>query len=314
MQQKKILIRWPALGMEATATLAAVENPELCDEIWRCLPFESIMSNAVVTGNSMYCWTPAVSFAPIRRKERISEAPVGRLRYGQGDGNKIIIQYGPCRDRVKGTVLGAVDSDCLEVLRRVGQAAMDATYITKERLAVRFSRWEDEDDAAPAPPPYALLAGSGEAAALCRAIGEASLSAAREEPRELVDLRSGKFPGSFGQYFSTWEFSYSFLRDLSMYTLYPMARFARRDGVDIGTAAALYQDLAPSYVCYLEEWGFVTLHGFSERFTGLMRRGALTKPEFLAILDNLCRYTNMLSSWAYFMFPWGVGAAFRNEE
>ena len=309
--EKRVLIEWPELGLQATATLATDKNPELCADLWDSLPFESFMSNAVVTGSSMYCWTPIVSFAPIHHKELICEAPIGRLRYGQADGNKIIIQYGPCYDNVKGTVLGKVDDVCLDVLAQVGTRAMHSTYLSKEKLMVRFSRLGEEEGAKG--PAYATLAGDSQAAQLCREIGEASLEAATKEPQELIDLRNGKVSGSFGQYFSTWEFAYSFLRDLSMYTLFGIAKFSRREEVNVQMAANLYQDITPPYIWYLEEWGFAKLYGFSSRFTKLMQEDALSKEEFLLILENLCRYTNMLSAWSYLMFPWGIGAAFQAE-
>lgn len=44
------------LGLSAHATLADDQNPELCNELWNALPFDSIMNNAVVTDGSMYCW------------------------------------------------------------------------------------------------------------------------------------------------------------------------------------------------------------------------------------------------------------------
>ena len=70
------------------------------DRVWNALPFESIMNNAVVTDGSMYCWVPMLSFAPIRHKERIDLAPVGRLRYSQNTGNKVIIQYDTCNEDI----------------------------------------------------------------------------------------------------------------------------------------------------------------------------------------------------------------------
>ena len=83
MADRKLLFEWPELGLKARASLADDKNPELGEEVWNALPFESIMNNAVVTDGSMYCWVPMLSFAPIHHKERIDLAPVGRLRYSQ---------------------------------------------------------------------------------------------------------------------------------------------------------------------------------------------------------------------------------------
>lgn len=312
MENRKILIEWPELNLHAVASLADDKNPELCDDVWNTLPFETIMNNAVVTGNSMYCWTPVVSFAPIHYKELICEAPIGRLRYGQGDGNKLIVQYGPCYDNVKGTVLGAVEPDYLDSLSTVGQKATEAIYITKKKLSVRFSKLDDSHSDAPATQSCQFK--NAEAADLYSRISDAALNASEEEPKELVGLRNGAVKGSFGQYFSTWEFVYSFLRDVSMYTLYPVTKFSRNEAVSVQMISDLYQSIMPPYMNYLEEWGCVDLAKYSSEFTALLKNQKIEKYEALQILESLCRYTNMMSSWAYFMFPWGIGAAFRKDD
>ena len=143
MADRKLLFEWPELGLKARASLADDKNPELCKEVWNALPFESIINNAVVTDGSMYCWVPMLSFAPIRHKERIDLAPVGRLRYSQNTGNKVIIQYDACNEDIMGAVLGQIDEEDLKTVRKVGLEAKNAIFMTKKEIHVRISRLEE---------------------------------------------------------------------------------------------------------------------------------------------------------------------------
>ena len=147
MDKRRIRFEWPELGLSAYASLADEVNPELCEEIWNALPFESIMNNAVVTDGSMYCWVPVLSFAPVRHKERIDQAPVGRIRYSQNTGNKVIVQYGACNEDVMGAVLGQIDEEDLPTVERVGAEARNAIFMTKKEIHVHISRVNETEKA-----------------------------------------------------------------------------------------------------------------------------------------------------------------------
>jgi len=310
---KKILFEWPDLRLEAIGVLADDQNPELCQSVWDSLPIESIMNHSVVAGSSVYCWTPILDFSPIHYKEALNEAPIGRIRYGQSDGNKIIIQYDEVHDDVKGAVLGMIEPEGIEAIRLVGRQAMESVFLSKKLLRVKISRLDDA-------PNIENQSSCGaakirpEIAALRDEIAAETAAIARQEPPELKGIRTGKNLGSFNQYFSTWEFVYGFLRDLSMYTMYPIAKFARQQDMSLEILCRIFKELTPPYTSYLGSWGLAKLRDYCVGFTGFLNGNEISKEEFRAVVDALYRYTNMLGSWAYFYFPWGVGACFRGPE
>ena len=128
---RPIRLTWQPLGASVKAVLATSENPELCDDLLRALPFTILQDHAVVTGESMYAWTPIVSTAPIHVRERICDAPMGRLRFSQSTGQKLIVQYGSTTEDLAQPVLGEILGPDVEKLPEVGRKVWESTYESK---------------------------------------------------------------------------------------------------------------------------------------------------------------------------------------
>lgn len=86
----------------------------------------------MVTGESIFAWAPMASTAPIRVREEIRKAPLGRLRFSQRTGQKLIVQYGLTKETILAPVLGGVVQEDVHKLAEVGKAVWNATYRTKE--------------------------------------------------------------------------------------------------------------------------------------------------------------------------------------
>jgi hypothetical protein len=114
--------------------LATTENPELCEDVIKALPFTIIQDHAVVSGQSIYAWTPIVSTAPVRVKERQCDAPIGRIRFSQGTGQKFIVQYGAVTEDIATPVLGEVLPEHAARLEEVGRRVWDSTFDSKEPI------------------------------------------------------------------------------------------------------------------------------------------------------------------------------------
>jgi hypothetical protein len=135
-----IRLTWEPLGISVKAVLASEENPELCQDVLDALPFTIVQDHAVVTGESMYAWTPIVSTAPIRVRERICDAPQGRIRFSQSTGQKFIVQYGPTTEDLAQPVLGEILPPGTEKLPEVGRKVWESTYETKELIWLTVER------------------------------------------------------------------------------------------------------------------------------------------------------------------------------
>lgn len=315
---RRILLEWPDLGLSAKATLADDLNPELCNDLWNALPIHSIMNNAVVTDGSMYCWVPMLSFAPVRVKERIDKAPVGRLRYSQNTGQKVIVQYAGCNEDIMGAVLGQIDPEDIETICQVGRSARESIFMTKQELHVHITCLNDKSETE-------RVGSSIRCPKNCRAevkelaeqILNSAFIASLAEPEEHKLVRTGQNAGmgSCGQYFSTWEFVYSLTRDLSMYTLYPIARLCRDEQMGVRQLERVYMEIDPTYTNLLGSYGMRTLREYARTFRGMIEEKNLTKEEFTYVIDAFTLYTNMLAQWSYFYYPWGIGCScFRFAE
>lgn len=131
---RKIRLTWEPLGISVDAVLATNENPELCDDVIKALPFTIIQDHAVVSGKSIYAWTPVVSTAPVHVKERQCDAPIGRIRFSQGTGQKFIIQYGEVTEDIATPVLGEVIPEHAKLLEEVGRQVWKSTFETKDPI------------------------------------------------------------------------------------------------------------------------------------------------------------------------------------
>lgn len=132
--QADILLRWEPMGIEVRAKLAHDSNPELCADFQAALPFTALQDHAVVTGKSMYAWAPMMSTAPVRVKEQINLAPLGRLRFSQGTGQKLVLQYGPTTETLLAPVLGQVVGEDIPLLDAVGDAVWASTFHDKSLI------------------------------------------------------------------------------------------------------------------------------------------------------------------------------------
>lgn len=133
---------WPDLGLSAHFDLATQDNPELTQEFWEALPFESVQEHGAVTGKLIYCWVPIVSSAPVHVQNTHLGSPDGRVSYSQYTGNKVIIKFGPLTEDINAPVLGLVPADDLGVIAKVGETVWAGYHADKPILKVTFERDE----------------------------------------------------------------------------------------------------------------------------------------------------------------------------
>lgn len=140
LRRVPVRMTWQPVGVEVTAEIACDLNEQLAEEFLTSLPFTVLQDHAVVSGQSMYAWAPMVSVAPTPVRERICDAPVGRLRFSQATGNKVVVQYGPTSETLSSPVLGKVVDSDLNRLPEVGKAAWESTFRTKDPVWLTVER------------------------------------------------------------------------------------------------------------------------------------------------------------------------------
>jgi hypothetical protein len=296
---RKIDIRWPELDITVVAELSDETNPELCEEFWQHLPFKVLQAHPVVSGESVYAWTPIVSTAPIRHREPIINCPVGRLRYSQATGNKFSVQYGKGLEPLAQPVLGMVLPEHHTKLPTVGKAIWENVFWRKELFFVEVSPHGATSKAKPCKPGQALPP-------VAKSLIEEAERIQMVEPEDLRKVRLGLVgdTGTYGQYFTAWDFVNGMLRDYIMYTIYPLLRLA--DKLAPKELSSSLDEFDPPYSEYLGCSGLVTLERFAKELRAAVRE-AESAEEVKVLLRAFLRYGNRLCAWSYHYFPWYVG-------
>ncbi len=299
-------IRWPELDVTVVAELADERNPEMCEEFWQDLPFKVLQAHPVVSGESLYAWTPTISTAPVKLRERLIDCPVGRLRYSQATGNKFSVQYGKSTETLAQPVLGMVLPEHHETLRRVGRAIWNNVFFEKELMFVEVSPHD----------PAEAFRGKGRFAGLKGVAAEFHAEAKRiqtVEPEDLRRIRLGEIgaTGNYGQYFTAWDFANGMLRDYIMYTAYPLLKLV--DTLSPKDFVAAVEAFDPAYSEYLGFSGLTKLMEFSDKLRKAIRETD-DREELRQLMRCFILYGNRLCAWSYHYFPWYLGMFFGRRE
>lgn len=137
---KTMIIEWPDLNITVEADLEDERNADLIGEIWSNLPMTAVQEHAMVTGKSMYCWVPMLSFAEIPFQMRIMDTPPGVVSYSQKTGNKMIVRYGKVTEDLMTPIVGFVRKEYLKDLDRVGEAVWANYSQGKKVIRVHFRK------------------------------------------------------------------------------------------------------------------------------------------------------------------------------
>lgn len=298
-------ISWPSLGVTVVAELNDERNPELCEEFWQHLPFKILQAHPVVSGASMYAWTPIVSSAPVHHREMITDCPVGRLRYSQSTGNKMSIQYGVGLEPLAQPVLGQVLEEYCHLLPDVGKAVWNNLFWQKDLIFVEVSA---HDKAVPAGELKKVKATTDTAQCFLDAAERFLLT----EPEDLRNIRLGRVEstGTYGQYFTAWDFANGMLRDYIMYTLYPLLTLSKT--LSVSDFSKTLNEFDVPYSSYLGVSGLYQL----EEYAGMLRTAiaaAETKEEIQELLRAFIKYGNRLCAWSYQYFPWYLGMFYNRQ-
>lgn len=136
------------------------------------------------------------------------------------------------------------------------------------------------------------------------------------EPDEMKIQRMGLLKnkaGSYGQYFGTWDFANGMMRDLSMYTMYPMLRLMTGGKFSLEQMKEMYKTIVPVYTEYLRYSGYPTLSAFCREFRQCMDE-IETEADFIALYKSMLMYCNKLAAWVYHYAPWEMAVSFRQKD
>lgn len=139
-----------------------------------------------------------------------------------------------------------------------------------------------------------------------------------KEHEELYKIRNdevGNDAGSYGQFWTSLDFTNGMIRDFSMYTMYPILKLAYKPEFDLEQLKSIYLVFHIPYTDYLGYSGLHELREFCRRFRDCFDEFQ-DKDEFIKIYRSFLLYTNKLAAWSFHYFPWEIGFTWKkkNEE
>lgn len=133
------------------------------------------------------------------------------------------------------------------------------------------------------------------------------------EPDELYKIRTNQADneaGSYGQYWSSLDFSNGMIRDFSMYTMYPILKLAYLPSYSLKQLEEAYMVFHIPYTEYLGYSGMHDLRMFCRRFRECFSEFE-SKDEFIDAYRSFLLYTNKLAAWSFHYFSWEIGHNWR---
>lgn len=131
-----------------------------------------------------------------------------------------------------------------------------------------------------------------------------------EEPDDLKKIRLGYIEseaGSYGQYFTTWDFVNGELRALGCYLVFGSLRAAQDPDFNLEQLKKMLVIYSKITADFLRYCGLKKMWKYTEAVYNELDN-LETKEDFVELVSEYQRYLNQLVSWSHFYFPWGIGA------
>jgi len=128
---RRFEIEWPDFGAVVPVDLLDDENPELCEEFWQGLPFQTIFASSMSAGEMFKVPIPFVMTPTHGEKLMLftEEAPGTVFAHGWGG---LLLKYGLVAEPFRLPRIGRVPEEELDKLRNVAVKLRDAYFYTKE--------------------------------------------------------------------------------------------------------------------------------------------------------------------------------------
>ncbi|KAK9698857.1 hypothetical protein RND81_08G136300 [Saponaria officinalis] len=143
---------------------------------------------------------------------------------------------------------------------------------------------------------------------LIEAIIAATEAILAQEPEGVHDLRTGKLKiGTMNQYYTTWDFANSLIRDLSM-TWFSLLRTFEDPKFSLDQCCALVERFDYATSNFLRYSGFPEMGGFAANLSKHLPN-ASSRDEAVEAVRAFLKYLNILTAWSFHYFPWNIGCA-----
>lgn len=313
--QRQIQIEWVELGKKVTATLIEDKNQNLCNLLWDHLPYSSIQTHALVSGEHLYHIAPIVDLVTTSAdyKEDRTKSPDGTVFLSQLQ--HMAVKYGSLSEYLPAAPVGYVALSDIPVLRSVGAACWNSIVHTKQPIEVRVTRLGEENGEMCFPRFSAIRSAEGQ-----RLLDDIDAEMRRTwltPPQEIVDIHEGRIAsgaGSCGQWLSTLVFVNGETRPLGYCALGGLMQIARNPEISLAALQAITRHFIKVPAEFLGYCGLNKLWDLVHRTIAVLP-DLNTKEEYFALISALALYTNQLNAWNLHFYPWDLaGDRFRESD
>ncbi|HVY45585.1 MAG TPA: hypothetical protein VHB21_06880 [Minicystis sp.] len=304
---RRIEIEWVELGERVTATLSEDRNHALAELLWSRLPYASLQTHALVSGDHLYHVAPIVELVttPATYKEDRTKSPDGTVFLSQLQ--HLAVKYGALSEYIPAAPVAHVVPEHLPALKRVGEGCWESVYRTKRPIEVRVHREGEPFDR-----PYFPSFGPVKAQVAQWLLDEIVTELQKtwlSSPAEIDALHAGRIPsgaGSRGQWFSTLVFVNGETRPLGYSGFGGLMQVCRDPAVPLDMLVRLTRHFIRVPAEFLGYCGLGRLWDFVGRLLDVLPL-LETKDEYFALVSALGLYTNQLNAWNLHHYPWHVG-------
>ncbi len=311
---RQIEIEWVGINRRVTADLIEDKNPNLCNLLWDSLPYNSIQSHALVSGDHLYHVVPVwqLVWEQAKFKEDRTQSPDGTVFLSQLQ--HLAVKYGRLSEYLPAAPVGQVIAEDLPILKQAGQEIWEAAYRTKQVIEVRVTRKGEY------PMHFALPAAPRcESAAVTALVQEIVAETQRiwiDPPEELLDIHSGKIrsgAGSRGQYFTTMLFVNGEQRPFGYGALGGLVKSCFNTDLSVEALKQIAGNFIKVPAEFLGYCGLDKQWAFTQRTLAVLKE-VQSKSDFLQLMSALGLYANCLNGWNLHYFPWSHGDSYRFED
>lgn len=306
MDTQLLEIVWTRRGHEIHRVTASIDhtlNPTLSASLLRSIPYQTIQTHALVSGDHLYhiCPDPLLPLAtPFSQVDRVA-APVGTVFMSQLQ--HLAVKCGPVTETLPAAPVGRVFDTDLEKLPEVADVVWEAMQTDTPVLVEVRSLGSLESPSFFRRPP---LVEDPDVQALLNSLHQDLRNLAVTPPEDQWRLHhwgASSGAGSRNTYMTTLIFVNGETRPMGYASLGALARASQPGSLlDLTTLRDMARDLLGTTSEFLGYCGMERLLEFIREAIRLL--DLMSREEFHLVMLWLTSYVNCLNAWNLQLFPW----------
>jgi Cucumopine synthase C-terminal helical bundle domain len=310
---RQIEIEWLPIGRKVTADLYEEQNGALAHLLWDNLPYNSVQSHALVSGDHLYHVAPIAElvWTQATQREDRTKSPYGSVFLSHLQ--HMAVKYGELTEYLSAAKVGQVIEADIPLLRQAGQEIWNAVYRTKQVIEVRVTRKGEPTDRFVLPQP--LRAQARNVDQLVQEIHDETQRIWITPPQELVDIHAGRIKsraGSRDQFFTTMLFVNGEQRPFGYGALGGLVKSCVKSDISLEALKQITPNFIKTPAEFLGYCGLDTQWDFTQRTIALLDE-IQSKEDYLALMAAMSTYANCLNGWNLHYFPWKHGEEYRYD-